>query len=126
MPLNLKGPGRIELNGSRINWSFHVSAEQRQTLHPVQPLGLGALRRPGSVLPEGEYVAFQATTFKGDIWTSTIARDPHLGGTAGGAGMASGHAFTLKNTNWRQVVANTCAFTCQGKLNFQRSIGRIP
>ena len=61
MPVNLSGPGRIELNPSRIEWSFHVSAEQRQTLHPVQLLGLNTIRHAGSVLPEGEYLAFQAT-----------------------------------------------------------------
>jgi hypothetical protein len=98
IPLNLKGPGRIELNGRRIEWSFHVSAEQRQKLHPIRVLGLGALRSPGSVLPKEEYVAFQATTFGRDVWTSAVAQDPQIAGTVGGAGIVSGYAFTLKNT----------------------------
>jgi hypothetical protein len=116
MPLNLKGPGRIELNGSRIEWSFHVSAEQRQTLHPVQLLGLGALRPAGSVLPEGEYVAFKATTFGGDIWTSTIAHDPQIGGSGG---MVGGYAFWLENTKPAEASSREYVrFYLPGKIKF--------
>jgi hypothetical protein len=43
-------------------------------------------------------VAFEATTFDGDVWTSAIAHDPQVGGKPGAAGMASGYAFALKNT----------------------------
>jgi hypothetical protein len=119
MPLHLEGPGRIELSEFRIEWSFHITAEQRASLHPVQQLGMAAFRNLGSVLPKEEYVVFRATTFDGDIWTTTIARDPHIGGPVGGAGVVAGYAFILENAKPAEASSREYArFYIPGKVNF--------
>src|SRR5258708_3699112 len=94
-PLNVGGPGSIEINerGS-FDFRFHISSEDHQRLSSNL---FKRIRPPGSLIPRDEFLTLTAVSYTGEEWTGR-ASDPGTRGSPGGPGIASGKVYELKST----------------------------
>lgn len=115
-PLNVRGPGLIEVNDQgSFNFRIHVSSEDHQLLSANL---LNPTRPPGSLIPLDEFLNLTAVPYHSEEWTGR-ASDPGTNGPLGGPGIASGQVYELQSARQTAQTEVDCAtFYLPGRLAF--------